>query len=82
MNHQSRFYFQANKLIGSLLPNTVMSSGSEEKVAKIFPKIIQTDKKQIFSFPILLGSFCYFFLEYPELKVALGVGGPAVFPRV
>lgn len=45
---------------GWLLPNTlplVVGSGSEEKVAKMFPKIIQTVKKQIFSFPILLRSF-------------------------
>lgn len=57
---------KVNKVIKSLLPNpvvAVLSSGSEEKVAKIFPKIIQTDKKQIFSFPILLRSF---FLKYPE----------------
>lgn len=43
-------------LILSLLPNTelVVSSGSEQKMAKIFPKSIQAVKKRMFSFPILL----------------------------
>lgn len=80
----------------SLLPNTVLllllllvvvvlGSGSEEKVAKIFPKIIQTVKKLIFSFPILLRSFC--FSKYPESnkweerkKKALWMSG--VYPSV
>lgn len=45
----------------SVLPNTVLlvGSGSEEKVAKICPKIIQNVKKGIFSFPILLQSFFF-----------------------
>lgn len=40
----------------SFLPNSVLlvGSGSVEKVAKIFPKIKQSVKKVIFSFPILL----------------------------
>lgn len=51
----------------------VLDSRSEEKVAKIFPKIIQAVKKQMFCFPILL--MCFF-------EMLLDAGGAVVDPAV
>lgn len=51
----------------------LLDSRSEEKVAKIFPKIIQAVKKQIFCFPILLMSF---------FEMLLDAGGAVVDPVV
>lgn len=68
LNHENNIltkkFSQEEHIDRSVLPNTVsvVGSGPEEKVAKIFPKIIQTVKKVIFSFPILLS---FFAKKYP-----------------
>lgn len=65
-----------------LLPNSVglpvlllmaVGSGSVEKVAKTFPKIIQAVKKLMFSFPILL-SLLVFAKESVQLKKNVSPG--------
>lgn len=72
-----------------LLPNSVglpvlllmaVGSGSVEKVAKTFPKIIQAVKKLMFSFPILL-SLLFFAKESVQLKKQCVSWTSAVYPR-
>lgn len=73
-----------------LLPNSVglpvlllmaVGSGSVEKVAKTFPKIIQAVKKLMFSFPILLSQL-FFAKESVQLKKKKCVSWTsAVYPR-